>query len=1819
MKNIIKKTIGWVGILAILLLPFPTMGISVSNVQTTSVRGILTAPDGLTAISSSYVYIHNLNWSVSNGTYTGSDGSFAFIDLPSGDYVLEISQGTTAYPAPDPIDVMVISGQTTDLGNVRLKNPNVRGRLIIPGENVGVAGVYVYLNNNSAGIYKYNYSDNDGYFNLYSSVPGDYTLQIYNSSDYNSITYWPPNDQTITIIAGKTTNVGNINFNASNVVGTVTEPDGTTPVSYASVTIRDDNWYFSRSVSTDINGEFSMYVPTSGTYYQEVWAYSDDYSNPDLRKITINTAVTTDLSISLVQPNIVGRVTLPDKVTGVSGVSVDLHNSNWSVSRWANTDNDGYFRMYLSKTGTYTISFWYYDNDYSPPDSYSFSYTIGQTKNLSFTLQAPAMKGKIQKPDGSAAAYASINLHDAGYSYDGSKWSSTDSEGVFKVDSVPTGTYTMEISPPWDSSTDMLVTPEPVSISLTKGTTNNYYYNNPIRLSYAKKTIRGTVLRSNNKPVANAQISAWKNNGGGWASTTTNADGEFSFKVGQGKWQVNVYPQEWPPDWGYYKTPKTVEFTKSNDTAESKTVEFVVSSFTATLKGYIKYPDGTIPPQSDYVSVNAWSMEGGGNWTNVNSKGYFEMKLPAGTFSLDIYSNNNAYGAPDMQTITLAETDVLNLGTVKFVEKNEFITGKVTDANGNPLASQWVNAWKFNGSGWASSETDENGDYSLSVTPGTWMVDSWPSWSENTVYVRTQEPQQVVLTAKETESNVNFQFAITDATIRGTVQDKDGNVLDDMNGWAFAEKDNQTRGGDMWYSGLGGNINMGSFAISVPAGRWRLGANTWGSDYSPSGDTIVNITSGQTIDNAVITLLENDAIIAGDMVDADGNKVDVWGSVFAENGAGAYQWSDIENGSYSLNVSAGTWNIGYWIDWASGYLDQPLDNGKIKVKSEESKTFDITLLKADSRISGTVTDSDGNPLPNAWVSADTKIGGQKASYDDYYYNWYNRGKITDQNGNYSMQVPAGSYFVSASLPPDMGMINPSAKKVTVNPDNPATADLQFKVANGRITGQVTLDGELNTAFVWGYSDSGGYTEYYTDDGNYSLNATKEDIWHVGAIYETSSTFYKSNKVGVQIPDSGTVEQGLVLVESDIEMPASETATFAASNTYTMSLDNGMTLFMPSYSLTTDDINVTVVASPKAGIPSQAHAVPIDYGYDLTAIKASGDNSGQTISTFAADITITIPYTDEELADLGITEDDIVPMYYDETAGSYKTLENVSVDTATNTVTFTTRHFTTFAITAGASGSSTPVITLTGPEDNNIINVNSVLVTGNVSDPHAEVVIALAGASIGTVTNDSTTGAFSETVSGLVAGENTITVDASNNVGQAATITRTVTYQGGEGDISGIASGIGLDMVLQPTNGSSHLQVYDNQGNLKASFFAYNEDFRGDFQVETADIDGDGSREIITIPGKGSAPHLRVFTSEGELVDQFYTYDAGFRGGVEMVIADVNGDNVADIITKPKSNGGSNIRVYEYNSTTEKFELMDWFMAYHESFRGEVNIVVSDVTGDGQNDIIVSPKEEGGPNVRIYTYNTATEKIELIDWFMAYQDIFRGGVNIAAADIDGDGIKDIVTAPAADGGPNVRVYKYNSTTGHYNLLDHVMAYQTYYRGGIKLKLADVNSDGKYEIITNPTSGGPNIRVYTYNDVTKNLELLDWLWVYPASYRGGQEIFVADVDNDNNVEIVTTPNTGGPNIRLYEYDPGTGTFKQMDWFMAYHPDFRGGVNLKVADIDGDGDSDLITTPASNGGPNVRIYKWDSSTERMDIRTWFMAFSEEYRLGLEVGTIN
>lgn len=223
---------------------------------------------------------------------------------------------------------------------------------------------------------------------------------------------------------------------------------------------------------------------------------------------------------------------------------------------------------------------------------------------------------------------------------------------------------------------------------------------------------------------------------------------------------------------------------------------------------------------------------------------------------------------------------------------------------------------------------------------------------------------------------------------------------------------------------------------------------------------------------------------------------------------------------------------------------------------------------------------------------------------------------------------------------------------------------------------------------------------------------------------------------------------------------------------------------------------------------------------------------------------------------------------------------------------------------------------------------------------------------------------------------------------------------------------------------------------------------------------------------GGGPNVQVFRRDGSVRDSFYAYSKNFTGGVRVAMADVNGDGVPDIITVPGPGGGPNVRVFDGKT----LQLLYSFQAYPSSFTAGLYVAAGDVDGDGIPEIITGAGEGGGPNVRVFKLD-GNGGATLASSFYAYSAGFSGGVRVAVGDYNRDGLADIVTTPGFGGGPHVKIFDGGTVlSGTPTILAQFMAGDPRANVGAYATLANINNTQFMDVVVGSGSGNREVRVY-----------------------------------------------------------------------------------------------------------------------------------------------
>jgi len=325
--------------------------------------------------------------------------------------------------------------------------------------------------------------------------------------------------------------------------------------------------------------------------------------------------------------------------------------------------------------------------------------------------------------------------------------------------------------------------------------------------------------------------------------------------------------------------------------------------------------------------------------------------------------------------------------------------------------------------------------------------------------------------------------------------------------------------------------------------------------------------------------------------------------------------------------------------------------------------------------------------------------------------------------------------------------------------------------------------------------------------------------------------------------------------------------------------------------------------------------------------------------------------------------------------------------------------------------------------------------------------------------------------------------------------------------------------------------------------------------------------------------------------------------VEVKACGVGGEDIISehfLAVTPSSHGGPHLRLY-----TRDLKLYSQFFTYAVAFRGGVNAALGDVDGDGRLEVITGTGPGSAPHLRIFDTKGS------LRWqFFAYPSYFRIGISVATADVDGDGEDEIIVAPQAGGGPHVRVIKYNRQTKRFELFKQFFAYPSHFRLGLNLSGGDLNNNGLAEIVVAPrVVGGPHVRVFEYDPVLKKFVLKSQFFAYAFGFRGGVSLAIGDIDNDGINEIITGAGPGGgPHVRILDK---YGRLKYQ--FFAASTRFRGGVDVTAMDYDSDGADEIITGAWSNAIPGVKVFNFENN--RFLEKEFFYAYNPLYRWGIRV----
>jgi hypothetical protein len=268
--------------------------------------------------------------------------------------------------------------------------------------------------------------------------------------------------------------------------------------------------------------------------------------------------------------------------------------------------------------------------------------------------------------------------------------------------------------------------------------------------------------------------------------------------------------------------------------------------------------------------------------------------------------------------------------------------------------------------------------------------------------------------------------------------------------------------------------------------------------------------------------------------------------------------------------------------------------------------------------------------------------------------------------------------------------------------------------------------------------------------------------------------------------------------------------------------------------------------------------------------------------------------------------------------------------------------------------------------------------------------------------------------------------------------------------------------------------------------------------------------IRNLAGLGGTPPTQTLVTP---------FGAGYTGGLAVAAADLNGDGVPETIVA-QADGPLQLAVFDgaTNGSLGTVAVSD------PRFGGSVgavvgtasvvNLAAGDVNGDGVPDVVLGSAPGNDPRVAVFDGKAllAGKATPLIPDFPVLDTSYRFGVRPAVGDVNGDGMGDVVAASAPGDPPRLQAFSGAALVGG-NIspfADLLPFGKNAGTGGLNVAVGDLTGDGKAEIVVGGGAGvGPRVRVLDGAGAANGQQLVraDFFAGSPAE-RTGATVAVGD---------------------------------------------------------------------------------------------------------------
>jgi len=358
----------------------------------------------------------------------------------------------------------------------------------------------------------------------------------------------------------------------------------------------------------------------------------------------------------------------------------------------------------------------------------------------------------------------------------------------------------------------------------------------------------------------------------------------------------------------------------------------------------------------------------------------------------------------------------------------------------------------------------------------------------------------------------------------------------------------------------------------------------------------------------------------------------------------------------------------------------------------------------------------------------------------------------------------------------------------------------------------------------------------------------------------------------------------------------------------------------------------------------------------------------------------------------------------------------------------------------------------------------------------------------------------------------------------------------------------------------------------------------------ADVDLDGKADIFSYSSAGVPQVLRNTATAGIINSSTLAANLAISGVIptsptsrNVLSADLNNDGKIDFANSNDvtTNGGF-ANINSSTSGTPSLQNYNSLLSSTSKYKVNAAFLPIDINLDGRTDIFGLNGTNSAQALIYYTKNTTTgTTFSSITGNAANTDSYNQKLNSTnyfsgvSGDLNGDGKLDVVLS----GTGRVSVLKNTTTQGNPEVKTFSFT-ESVTKGinagiGYTVKLADIDLDGKLDVITtNSTSG--YISVFRNDSANMNMSIMDAQHFALTGLTATYGLALADMNGDGKPDVVVSDNVS--QIAYLENTSVSGTIS----FAPSVTLVSSGAypQIELADIDGDNKPDIIAANATNG---------------------------------------